>query len=91
MTERDEVTERLNRLARMIARIFGTDMGVDANGDRLIFVDSDDEPVMNDGEEMVAATAEEIDDKTVFNDFAVRALRAAMMIKYQEIERARTP
>lgn len=89
LSKDDEVTERLNRLARLIGRIFGIEIGVDGQGDRLIFVDDDDDPISHDGQELVAATAQEIEDGTFLTDFHVRALRAAGIAKYQEIERSR--
>lgn len=89
-SEDQEVIVRLNRIARMIGRVFSIDVGVDTSGDRLIFVTADGEPITNDGDELVAATGEEIAGKDI-GDFAARALRAGMLAKYQEIERSRTP
>ena len=87
----DEVQERLNRLARMIGRVFGIEIGVDGSGDRLIFVDDDDEPIFADGDEIIAATKEEVDGKKYLDDFAVRAFRAALLAKNDEMERTRKP
>jgi hypothetical protein len=86
-----ETIERLNRLARLVGRVFGIEIGVDENGDRLIFVDSNDDPITNDGEEIIAATKDEIEDKSLLAEFPVRAFRAAGILKYQEIERTRKP
>jgi hypothetical protein len=91
LSEDAEVCERLNRLARLMGRMMGIEIGVDESGDRLIFVDSNDEAVTNDGQEIVAATRQEIVDNTFLDEFFVRALRAAGIAKYQEIERSRTP
>lgn len=87
----EEVGERLNRIARLIGRTFAVDMGVDESGDRLIFVDTDGDPITNDGEEIIAATPEEIEDKTFLAEFPARAVRAGMMCKYFELEKARSP
>ncbi len=91
MSELKEIGERLTRLARTISRVAGIDVGVEPQGDRLIFVDYDGEPIRADGDEIIAATPEEIASKKFLDDFAVRAFRAAMVAKYQEIETARTP
>jgi hypothetical protein len=91
LTEDAEVMERLNRLARLIGRIFSVTLGVDVSGDRLVFVDEGDESIMADGQEIIAATAHEIADKRHLDDFAVRAFRAALIYKNQEMERTRTP
>ena len=86
-----EVCEYLNRLARMLGRVFGIDLGVDESGDKLVFVDADAEPIREDGEELIAATMEEVQNKMHVRDFFVRAGRAAAVAKYQEIERSRAP
>jgi hypothetical protein len=86
-----EVCEGLNRLARMLGRVFGIEVGVDESGDRLVFVDDNGDPISDDGDVMVAATAEEISGKTFLREFAVRAGRAAAVCKWQEMERSRTP
>jgi hypothetical protein len=91
MSEMDEVAERLTRLARSVGRVVGIDVEVVKNGDRLIFVDADGEVIQNDGDEIIAATLEEITAKTFLNDFAVRAFRAGMLARYQQIEMSRTP
>jgi hypothetical protein len=91
LTADQEVTERLNRLSRMLGRVFGIEVGVDESGDRLIFVDDDGEPITDDGEEIIAATREEIADKTFLKDFASRAGRAGAVAKWQQMERTRTP
>jgi hypothetical protein len=91
MAELDEVAERLTRMARAIGRVVGIDVEVVKNGDRLIFVDIDGEPVTNDGEEVIATTLEEITAGKFLDDFAVRAFRAGMLLRYQQIEKARTP
>ena len=91
LSEDAEVCERLNRLARIMGRVMGIEIGVDESGDRLIFVDANDEAVTNDGQEIIAATRQEIVDKTFLDEFLARALRAAGIAKYQEIERSRTP
>lgn len=91
MTEYAEVEERLKRIARLIGRVVAVDMGVERNGDRLIFVDTDGDPITNDGEEIIAATPEEIEGKTFLGEFPARAMRAAMICKYFELEKARTP
>jgi hypothetical protein len=91
MSETAEVAERLTRLARAVGRVVGIDVEVAENGDRLIFVDVDGEPVTNDGQEIIAATPEEIAEKRFLDDFAVRAFRAGMLLRYQQIERDRTP
>ncbi len=91
MSELKEIGERLTRLARTISRVAGIDVGVEPQGNRLIFVDYDGEPIRADGDEIIAATLEEITAQTFLNDFAVRAFRAAMVAKYQEIVTARTP
>jgi hypothetical protein len=84
------MVERLNRLARLISRMLGTEIEVEESGDRLVFIDVDGEPITLDGEEIIAATPEEITDRSVVGEFAVRVLRAAGIAKYQEIERARS-
>jgi hypothetical protein len=89
MSEIAEMAERLTRLARMVGRIVGLDVEVAQTGDRLIFVDADGEPISNDGDEIIAATPKEIEEKTFLDDFAVRAFRAGMVLRYQQIERAR--
>lgn len=91
LSKSGEITERLNRLAHILGnRLFGVDIGVDESGDRLIFCDEDDEPIMWDGEELVAVTLEEIE-KNEIGEFYVRALRAAGFAKYIEIEKSRAP
>lgn len=91
MTDVAEAMERLNRIAHIIGnRVLGVDLGVDLSGDRLIFVNEDGDPVMNDGEEILAATSEEMAGKYIA-DFSVRALRAAGIAKYLEIEKTRAP
>lgn len=90
LSEVAEVLEVLNRLARMMGRAFGIELGVDESGDRLFFVDADGAVIAHDGQEFVAATKKEIEEKNWHIDFPVRALRAAMILKYQEIERSRT-
>ena len=91
LTEDAEITERFNRVARILGnRVFGVDLGVDISGDRLIFVNEDGDPILNDGEEIIAATREEIQSKQIL-DFAVRALRAGGIAKMLEIERSRAP
>jgi hypothetical protein len=90
LSESGELTERLNRLARMVGRVFGVEIGVDESGDRLVFVDDIDEPLTNDGQEIIAVTPDEIQNKDI-GEFSVRALRAAGIAKYQQIERERTP
>lgn len=89
LSETQEMCVYANRLARMIGRILSIEIGVDESGNRLIFVDSDGEPIHNDGEEIIAVTPEEIEKKDI-GDFLVRALRAAGIAKFQEIERSRT-
>ena len=91
LSEDAEVMERLNRLARLIGRIFSVTLGVDVSGDRLVFVDEDDQSIMADGDEIIAATKEEIVDKRHLDEFAVRAFRAALISKNEEMERSRTP
>jgi hypothetical protein len=91
MSELAEVAERLTRMARAIGRVVGIDVEVVQNGDRLIFCDIDGEPVTNDGEEVIATTLEEITAGKFLDDFAPRAFRAGMLLRYQQIERARTP
>jgi hypothetical protein len=91
LSEDAEVCERLNRLARLMGRVMGIEIGVDESGDRLIFVDADDEAITNEGQEIIAATRQEIVDKTFLDEFPVRALRAAVLAKFLEIERSRTP
>lgn len=91
MSQIEEVGGRLNRIALLIGRTVAVNMGVDESGDRLIFVDTDGDPIMNDGEEIIAATPEEIEEKTFLGDFAERALRAGTICKYFELEKARTP
>jgi DNA invertase Pin-like site-specific DNA recombinase len=86
-----EVCERLNRMARRLGRTLGIEIGVDESGDRLVFVDDDGDPISDDGDIMVAATAEEIAGKTFLREFAARAGRASAVAKWQEIERSRTP
>jgi hypothetical protein len=91
MAEIDEACERFTRIAHLVGnRVFGVDIAVEVSGDRLIFVDGVDEPITVDGEEMVAATPEEIAEKYI-PDFPARALRAAGMLKFVEIEGSRTP
>lgn len=91
MSEATEAGVRYNRIAHIVAtRIFGVDLGVAVSGDRLIFVDGADDPVTVDGEEMIAATPEEIAAKYI-PDFPARALRAAGMVKFVEIEESRAP
>ena len=91
MSDVAEIVERLNRLAKPIGRMIGIEIEVDEHGDRLVFINSDGDEIMRDGEEIIAATPEEIANKNFLDDFAVRAFRAAMIAKYQEIERSRTP
>jgi hypothetical protein len=86
-----EIVERLNRLAKSISRVVGIDIEVEESGNHLIFIDADGEPITNDGEEMIAATPEEIEGRKFLDDFAVRAFRAGMVAKYLEIEKSRTP
>lgn len=87
----EEVTELLNRIVRAVgARVFGVEIGVDESGDKLIFVDANGDPVTNDGEEIIAATKDEIDRKDI-GEVPARALRAAGILKYQEIARTRSP
>lgn len=91
MSNLTEACLRLNRMAHTLgARTFGVDLGVMESGDRLIFIDGTGEPVMHDGEDLIAATPEEID-STGFGEFPARALRAAGLAKYLEIELSRTP
>jgi hypothetical protein len=91
MSELAEVAERLTRMARAIGRVVGIDVEVAVNGTRLIFVDIDGEPVTNDGEDVIATTLEEITAGKFLDDFAVRAFRAGMLLRYQQIEKARIP
>jgi acetyl-CoA carboxylase carboxyltransferase component len=91
MADIDEVRERLTRITKMIGRVVAIDMYVERSGDRLIFVDTDGESIMADGEEIIAATPQEIEAKTFLDAFATRAFRAGMVAKYAEIERSRTP
>jgi Cu/Ag efflux pump CusA len=91
MAELDEVAERLTRMARTIGRVVGIDVEVVKHGNRLIFVDVDGEPVSNDGDEVIATTLEEITAGKFLDDFAARAFRAGMVLRYQQIERDRTP
>lgn len=86
-----EVCERLNRIARLIGRTLGIELGVGPSGDRLVFVDSADDPVALDGDELVAATKDEIATSNYIGDFYARAMRAAVIGKFDEIERSRTP
>jgi hypothetical protein len=86
-----EVCERLNRIAHLIGRTVGVEMGVGPSGDRLVFTDSNDDPVAFDGDERACATKEEIESGLFLDEFASRALRAASMLKYQEIESSRAP
>lgn len=86
-----EVCERLNRVARIIGKALGIDLGVDESGDKLVFVDENADPISIDGDEIIAATMEEVRDKTYLGEFGARALRAASIAKLQEIERSRTP
>lgn len=90
MSEMKEIVERLNRLLKSVSRPIGLDIEVEESGDHLIFIDADGEPITNDGEEIIAATPEELAQKTFLTEFAVRAWRAGMMAKYQEISRARS-
>ena len=89
--ETAEVAERLTRLAKSISRVVNIDVEVEESGDRLIFVDADGDPIMADGAEIIAATPEEISGGKFLDDFAVRAFRAGMVLKYQEIQRSREP
>lgn len=91
MSDIDEVAERLTRLARVIGRVVGIDVEVVKNGDRLIFIDVDGEAITNDGDEIIAATPEEIEGRKFLDDFAVRAFRAGMIRRYIQMERDRTP
>lgn len=92
MSNLTEACLRLNRMAHTLAaRTFGVDLGVMESGDRLIFIDGTGEPVMHDGEDVIAATPEEIEENVFVNEFPVRALRAAGLAKYLEIELSRTP
>jgi hypothetical protein len=91
MSELAEVAERLTRMGRAVGRVVGIDIEVAVSGDRLIFVDIDGEPVANDGDEIIAATPEEISELKFLDDFAVRAFRAGMVLRYQQIERDRSP
>ena len=91
MADIDEVAERLTRLARSVGRVLGIDVEVVKNGDRLIFINVDGEPITNDGDEMIAATPEEIEGRKFLDDFAVRAFRAGMVARYMQMERDRTP
>lgn len=84
-----EVCERLNRLGRLIGGVAAVWLGVSESGDRLVFVDSADDPVALDGDILVAATADEIAESNFIGDFYARAMRAAVVLKYQEIERSR--
>jgi hypothetical protein len=86
-----EVCERLTRIARLIGRTVGIELGVSDSGDRLVFVDSADDPVALDGDELVAATAEEIAENVFLGEFYARATRAAVALKWREIEASRTP
>jgi hypothetical protein len=90
VSETGEIVERLNRLLKTVSRVVGLDIEVEESGDHLIFIEADGEPITNDGEEIIAATPAEIEAKTFLVDFPVRAFRAAMMAKYQEIARARS-
>jgi hypothetical protein len=90
VSETGEIVERLNRLLKTVSRVVGLDIEVEESGDHLIFIDADGEPITNDGEEIIAATPQEIEAKTFLVDFPVRAFRAAMVAKYAEISRARS-
>jgi hypothetical protein len=90
VSETKEIVERLNRLLKTVSRVIGLDIEVEESGDHLIFIDAGGEPITNDGEEIIAATPQELEAKTFLVDFPVRAFRAGMMAKYQDISRARS-
>jgi hypothetical protein len=86
-----EMVVRLNRLAKLISRMFGTDIEVEESGDRLVFIDPEGEALTLDGEEIIAATPEEIANQSIIGHFPARAFRAAGIAKYQEVARSRVP
>jgi hypothetical protein len=89
VSETGEIVERLNRVARAIGRIFGTEIEVEESGDHLIFIDVDGEPITYDGEELIAMSPSEIAAKAI-GEVPMRALRAGWIAKYAEVERARS-
>jgi hypothetical protein len=89
VSETKEIVERLNRLLKTVSRVFGTEIEVEESGDHLIFIDVDGEAITLDGEELIAMSPSEIADKAI-GEVAARALRAAWIAKYAEVERART-
>lgn len=91
MTEAAEVCTRLNRIANKIGMTLGVHLGVAEDGNQLMFTDADGDTVGDDGDELVAATAEEIEEKTFLREFANRAMYAAVVAKYDEISDSRKP
>lgn len=88
MTEAAEVCTRLNRIANKIGMTLGVHVGVAEDGNQLMFVDADGDTIGDDGDELVAATAEEI---AFLREFAGRAMYAAVLAKYGEIGNSRKP
>jgi hypothetical protein len=83
--------ERLTRLASYAGQVYRVPLGVGVSGALLEFVDGVGDPVFDDGEVIVAATAEEIGDGTYLRLFSERALHAAATLKMLEIVAAGLP
>jgi hypothetical protein len=88
----DSVELMLQKATQTLGHLYGVEISVrraESNGPHgaeLIFVDSDNDPIADDGEAILACTAEEIASGDFLKLFAARALYAALAQRFYENE-----
>jgi hypothetical protein len=88
----DSVELVLAKMAQAVGHVYGIELSVrraesnGPNGAELIFIDSDNDPVVDGSEAILCCTAEEIASSDFLKLFAARALYAALAQRFYEAE-----